>query len=40
MNIFSVKLTFLELFKNNIFIIEDTENNLSVEILSESVFFD
>ncbi|EJE46137.1 hypothetical protein [Staphylococcus epidermidis] len=38
MNIFSVKLTFLELFKNNIFIIEDTENNLSVEILSESVF--
>ena len=38
MNNFIIKLTFVELFKNIKFIVEDIENNYLVEIESESIF--
>ncbi|RIO50862.1 hypothetical protein BUZ55_01680 [Staphylococcus hominis] len=38
MNNFIIKLTFVELFKNIKFIVEDVENNYLVEIVSESIF--
>lgn len=39
MNTFSVRLTFLELFKKNTFIIDDIEKDILIEIVSESIFF-